>query len=136
GGRAVQIIAPELRLAMPRIDLQDLPGPAREREIRELAEMERLRPFDLARGPLVRATLLRSGEEEHAVLLTLHHVVADGWSMGVLIGEIAPLCRACLGGETSHLPALPIQYADFAVWQRQWLRGEVLEAELAYWRER
>ncbi|MFL6234239.1 MAG: condensation domain-containing protein, partial [Thermoanaerobaculia bacterium] len=140
GGRPVQIIASELPLAIPLVDLQGLPGPAREREIRGLAEAERLRSFDLARGPLARATLLRSmtesGGEEHVLLLTLHHVVADGWSMGVLIGEIAALYPAFLRGEPSPLPVLPLQYADFAVWQREWLQGEVLEAELAYWRER
>src|ERR1051326_9231687 len=91
-------------------------------------------PFNLARGPLLRVTLLRLGEEEHVLLLTMHHIVSDGWSMSVLVREVAALYEAYSRGEESPLEELPIQYADFAVWQREWLSGEVLEKQLGYWR--
>jgi amino acid adenylation domain-containing protein len=135
-GHAVQVIAPEVAVPLPVIDLSALPealrAPLAERSITAAA----WRPFDLATGPLLRALVLCLGPNEHALLLTLHHIVADGWSMEVLVGEIAALYRVALAGEPSPLPPLPIQYADFAVWQRRWLAGEVLEAQLAYWRER
>jgi hypothetical protein len=99
-----------------------------------LINEEANRPFDLARGPLLRATLLRVDENEYAALFTMHHIVSDGWSMGVLVREIAALYEAYSSGQGSSLPLLPIQYADFAVWQRQWLQGEVLEQQLAYWK--
>ncbi|MFL6234420.1 MAG: amino acid adenylation domain-containing protein [Thermoanaerobaculia bacterium] len=136
GGRPVQVIAPEPRLEMPVVDLRALPAGRREATVRLLATAERLRPFHLGTGPLIRATLLRLGKEEHAALLTLHHIVADGWSVNVLIHELATLYAAFAAGGPSPLPALPIQYPDFAVWQREWLRGEVLETQLAYWRQR
>ncbi len=134
GGRTVQVIAAEPDLEMPVVDLRALPAEWREAAVRLLAEEERRRTFDLAAGPLIRATLLRLGEDEHAGLLTLHHIVSDGWSIGVLIREIAALYTAFTTGRPSPLPELPIQYADFAVWQREWLQGEVLEAQLAWWR--
>ncbi len=139
GGQPVQVIAPERRLEVPLVDLRDLPAQQREQAVRRLAEEEGRRPFRLDAGPLVRCTLLRvlSGpEEEHAALFTMHHIISDGWSTGVLIREIAALYSAFLDSRPSPLPELPIQYADFTVWQRGWLQGEVLEAELAYWRER
>ncbi|HTG36439.1 MAG TPA: non-ribosomal peptide synthase/polyketide synthase [Thermoanaerobaculia bacterium] len=133
GGTPVQVVA-EPALEMPLIDLRRLPEEEREAAVRRLAGVEARRPFDLGAGPLIRATLLRSGEDEHVALLTTHHIVSDGWSMGVLIGELAALYPALLAGEPSPLPELAVQYGDFAVWQRQWLRGEVLESQLAYWR--
>ncbi|MFL5383051.1 MAG: amino acid adenylation domain-containing protein, partial [Longimicrobiaceae bacterium] len=92
-------------------------------------------PFDLARGPLFRAVLVRVAEDEHRFAFSLHHVVSDGWSLGILFSELAALYAAFARGEPSPLPALPVQYGDFAAWQRSWLRGEVLERQLAYWRE-
>ena len=91
-------------------------------------------PFDLATGPMLRVKLLRLGDEDHVVLLTMHHIVSDGWSMGVLTREVAALYAAYSQGEESPLAELPVQYADFAVWQRGWLRGEELERQLGYWR--
>src|SRR4029077_18654996 len=85
------------------------------------------RPFDLARDPMLRATALRLGADDHVLLLVLHHIAADGWSMGVVTAEIAALYPAALAGAPSPLPELAVQYADFAVWQREWLRGETLE---------
>jgi amino acid adenylation domain-containing protein len=133
-GRPIQIIAPLLRLALPIVDLRELPEPEREEEVQRLATNEALRPFDLSEGPLVRATVLRLSDNEHVGLLTMHHIVCDGWSTGILIREMATLYEAFCAGKTVLLPNLPIQYADFAHWQRSWLEGEVLETQLAYWR--
>jgi amino acid adenylation domain-containing protein/non-ribosomal peptide synthase protein (TIGR01720 family) len=130
GGEPVQIVAPPGPWTLPMVDLAWVPQSARE--MRRLAQAEVERPFDLEAGPLLRAVLLRFGhfgDTEHALLLDLHHIVADGWSLGVLVHDISAL----YGG--APLAPLPIQYADFAVWQRGWLRGEVLEEQIAWWRE-
>ncbi|HYU30619.1 MAG TPA: amino acid adenylation domain-containing protein, partial [Thermoanaerobaculia bacterium] len=134
----VQVILPEAAPQLPVIDLSDLSDLADRSDllVREIALAEAVRPFDLARGPLLRLALVRLAAREHVLLLTLHHIVSDGWSMGVLLREIAALCAAFGQGRPSPLPGLPVQYADFAVWQRDWLQGEVLEAQLAFWKER
>jgi len=132
GGEPVQIVVPDLEPALPTVDLGALPVPAAELQ-RWQAEEAR-RPFDLGRPPLLRATLFRLGREHHRLLLTLHHIVSDGWSMGVFVREMAALYTAFTGGRSSPLPELPIQYPDFTIWQREWLRGEVLEHHLGYWR--
>ncbi|HVB55147.1 MAG TPA: amino acid adenylation domain-containing protein [Candidatus Acidoferrales bacterium] len=134
-GRPVQVIAPSLTLTVPIVDLRELPETERETEVQRLVTTEAQRPFDLAEGPLVRATLLRLGENEHVGLLTMHHIVSDGWSTGILIREMAVLYEGFCSGTPTTLPALPIQYADFAHWQRQWLEGEVLETQLTYWKK-
>ncbi|MCP4662225.1 MAG: non-ribosomal peptide synthetase, partial [bacterium] len=133
-GRPRQVIAAELDLPLPVVDLQQPAAGEREAEARRLAAAEARRPFDLTRGPLVRVTLLRLAPENQVILVTIHHIVSDGWSMEVLRRELAVLFAAFLRGEPAPLPELPLQYGDFAHWQRQWLVGEVLEAELAYWR--
>ncbi len=133
-GRPVQVIAPTLTVKPPIVNLQELPESEREAEVRRLAIEEAQRPFNLAQGPLLRVTLLRLAEEEHVGLLTMHHIVSDGWSTGILIREMAVLYEAFSCGNSSPLPELPIQYADFAYWQRQWLQGEVLETQLTYWK--
>ncbi len=135
GGEPVQLIREPGPAVLPAVDLAALPGEAREAELLELARAEARRPFDLAEGPLLRGLVVRLGEEEDALLLTMHHVVSDGWSMGVLVREVSALYGAFSRGEPSPLPELPVQYADHAVWQRSYLSGEVLERELAYWRE-
>ena len=136
-GRPVQVISPpESARRLPLVDLAALPAAVRRQEARRLAEEDGWRPFDLLTGPLLRSTLLRLGPAEHALLFNLHHIVADGWSQGVLTGEIAALYGAAREGRRSPLPELAIQYADFAVWQRQRLTGEALDRQLAYWRER
>jgi amino acid adenylation domain-containing protein len=134
-GRPVQVIAPLLTLTLPMVDLRGLRETERETEVQRLATNEARRPFDLAEGPLVRATLLRLGENEHVGLLTMHHIVSDGWSTGILIREMAVLYDAFSSGRPTSLAELPIQYADFAHWQRQWLQGEVLQAHLTYWKQ-
>ena len=134
-GRPVQVIAPLLTLPLPIVDLRGLPETERETEVRRLVTNEAQRPFDLAKGPLVRATVLGLGQNEHVGLLTMHHIVSDGWSTGILIREMAVLYEAFSSGTPASLPELPIQYADFAHWQRQWLAGEVLETQLTYWKQ-
>lgn len=106
-----------------------------EATIRQVAREESLRPFDLAMGPLWRVTLLPMGGEKHLLLLTIHHIIADGWSMNILVRDLINLYDDHLRRQPAHLPELVIQYADFAYWQRQWLQGEMLEKQLAYWRE-
>jgi pristinamycin I synthase 3 and 4 len=136
GGLPVQVVHPASLQQLPLADLTALPAARREEETRRLAAQEAQRPFDLARGPLVRSGLVRLEEDRHALLLTMHHVVADGWSTGVLVRELVALYAAAAAGRPSPLSELEIQYPDFAVWQRSWLRGEVLAAEIAYWKER
>jgi amino acid adenylation domain-containing protein/non-ribosomal peptide synthase protein (TIGR01720 family) len=134
-GRAVQIIAPELAIELPEIDLSNLPPSKREAEAKNLASEEAQRPFNLNSGPLVRACLIRLSEQDHIVVLVMHHIISDGWSAGVFIEEMAALYRAHSSGQPSPLRELPIQYADYAHWQREWLQGERLENQLAYWKQ-
>ncbi|MGH7829989.1 MAG: non-ribosomal peptide synthetase, partial [Candidatus Binatia bacterium] len=133
-GQPVQVIAPTLRLSLPVTDLTAAPQTEREIEAIRLMNQESRRPFDLAQAPLLRAGLLRLAEESHILLLCNHHIISDGWSMGVLLREISALYDAFSSGRPSPLPPLPIQYADFAVWQRQWLEGETLQKQLSYWK--
>ncbi|HEX7239558.1 MAG TPA: amino acid adenylation domain-containing protein, partial [Longimicrobiaceae bacterium] len=134
GGAPVQVIHPPVPVLLPALDLEGVPDA--EREAQRLAGAEAMRPFDLARGPLLRAMLLRLGGEDHVLCLTLHHVVSDGWSMKVLVREVSALYGAASRGGSAVLPELPVQYADYAVWQRAWLSGELLEAQIGYWKER
>ena len=134
-GEPVQKIRAAGAWMLPSVDLGGLPGAERESETRRLARQEARRPFDLSQGPLFRGCLLRLDAGEHVLLGTMHHIVSDGWSMGVLTRELGALYRAFCEGAPSPLPELPIQYVDYAHWQRAWLSGEVLAAELGYWRE-
>ncbi|WDD36956.1 amino acid adenylation domain-containing protein (plasmid) [Nostoc sp. UHCC 0926] len=133
--QAVQVMSPTLTLPLPIVNLQDLPESRREVEVLRLVIGEAQRPFNLAYSPLLRATLLHLSEVEYVIMFTMHHIVSDGWSMGILIQEVGVLYEAFCKGQLSPLPELPIQYADFAVWQRQWLQGQVLEAQLVYWQK-
>ena len=135
GGKAAQVIVPRLRLPLPVIDLRDLPPPEREREALRLATEEARKPFDLALGPLVRATLVRLGNNDDLFLLTMHHIVSDGWSMSIFYDELKELYGAFCAARPPVLPELPIQYADFAIWQRSYLEGGTLEKQLAYWKK-
>ncbi|HYH79588.1 MAG TPA: condensation domain-containing protein, partial [Longimicrobium sp.] len=135
-GSPVQVIAPFVGFSLPVEDLSELGAADREAALRRRAGEEARRPFDLAAGPLFRAALLRLGAEDHVLLLSMHHVVSDGWSMGVLSRECSVLYAAYREGRESPLPELAVQYADYAVWQREQLAGEVLERQLSYWRER
>ena len=131
----VQIILPAQPVPIPVVDLSHLSASKREAEATRRATVEAQRPFDLSRGPLIRFTLLRLGADEHILLLTMHHIIFDGWSTGVLIDELTTLYRAYNSGQDSPLAALPLQYADYAIWQRGWLQGEALEEQLAYWQK-
>lgn len=133
-GLPVQVIHPAGPLYFPSIDLHGLEQEAREREVRRLVAQDGGQPFNLARGPLLRAYLLCVDSARHVLFLTMHHIIIDGWSNHVLERELRTLYQSFSTGESVTLPPLPIQYADFAVWQRAWLQGEVLEAQLAYWR--
>ncbi|HLL47781.1 MAG TPA: condensation domain-containing protein, partial [Longimicrobiaceae bacterium] len=135
GGVPVQVVHPPARVPLPALDLEALPGPTRDPEAMRLAGAEASRPFDLARGPLLRGTLIRLAGDDHVLCFNLHHIVSDGWSMQVLVREVSALYAAFSRGEAPRLPELPVQYADFAVWQRAWLSGETLEAQIGYWRE-
>jgi amino acid adenylation domain-containing protein len=130
------VVLPTLTLSIPLIDLQACGESERDGEVLRRSTAEASRPFDLSRGPLLRATLLRVADEEHILLLTMHHIISDGWSMGVFFRELAALYTAFSAGRPSPLPELPIQYADFSQWQRQWLQGDVLDQQLKYWTEK
>ena len=132
-GAPRQRVHPAGDRGFPRVDLAALPAGAREGEARRIAQRETRQPFDLERGPLLRAALLRLAEEEHVLLLSVHHIVSDGWSMGVLIGELAAAYRALAAGGSPELTALPLQYGDFALWQRGWLVDAELARLLAWW---
>lgn len=130
----VQVIASPKPLDLPILDLSHMPEKERESQARDLALAEARRPFNLKRGPLLRLLLVRLAERNHLLLLTMHHIVADGWSMGILVREITALYTAFAEGRPSPLPELPVQYADFAVWQRAWLRDTVLQEQLDWWK--
>jgi amino acid adenylation domain-containing protein len=133
-GEPCQHIVDSFSLTLPWIDLRGLGPERREEEARRLALADAQRPFDLERAPLFRPALLLLNAEESMLLFTMHHIVSDGWSMGVLLNEVVALYLAFEQGEPPNLPKLPIQYADFSYWQRSWLVGSTLEAHLAFWR--
>jgi amino acid adenylation domain-containing protein len=134
-GELVQVISPPSQLTIPIVDLHRLSRPEQEMVGNTLADAEFSRPFDVEAGPLARVVLIKHSAEEHTIICTLHHLISDGWSKGVLVKEISTLYEAFCRAEQSPLPELPIQYVDFAAWQRQQLQGEALEQELAYWKE-
>ncbi|MEO8431781.1 MAG: amino acid adenylation domain-containing protein, partial [Acidobacteriota bacterium] len=130
----IQVVKPPGGVELSTVDLTDLPRELREREAIRLAEEQAQRPFDLSRGPLMRASLWKLGERDHLLAVTVHHVAFDGWSVDVFERELGQLYAAERAGESPSLPELPVQYGDFAVWQREWLKGEVLEEQLSYWK--
>ena len=134
GGEPRQEILPAEPIELPVTDLSGLEETEREAVMRELVGTERSASFDLATGPMLRVKLLRLSEDDYVVVLAMHHIVSDAWSMGLLIKEVMTLYAAYTQGAESPLPELPVQYSDFAVWQRGWLQGEELERQLSYWR--
>ncbi|HYH81782.1 MAG TPA: amino acid adenylation domain-containing protein, partial [Longimicrobium sp.] len=136
GGEPVQVIDPPFDLPLPVVAVEGADDAAREAEALRLAAREAARPFDLARGPLFRASLLRLGAEDHVLLATAHHVVADGWSMDVVVRELSALYDGFRRGAPPALPGLPVQYADYAVWQRERLTGHALDRQLDWWKAR
>lgn len=135
GGNPVQIVVPEIHLKIDVLDLRSLAKPERDAEALRLATEEARTPFDLSSGPLIRMRLLQLESANYLLLLTLHHIVADGWSVTVFSRELAALYVAYATGRPSPLQELPLQYPDFAVWQREYLQGDVLEKQLTYWRK-
>ncbi|MCP4658895.1 MAG: AMP-binding protein, partial [bacterium] len=133
-GKAVQRVAPHLELPLPVVDLSALTDDDRRTVGARLAAREARHSFDLASGPLLCSTLLRLSAGEHRLIVVMHHIISDGWSLGVMQGEVAQLYAAFRDGRPSPLPELRLQYPDFACWQRRWLEGEVLERQLAFWR--
>jgi hypothetical protein len=135
-GEPVQIILPPAPIIISLADLSSLAESERESTAEALANAEHARLFDLNTGPLARLLLIRFSSQEHMLAGTLHHIVSDGWSKGILIKEISALYKAFGHGETSPLAELPIQYADFGAWQRGWLSGDTLDRELDYWKQK
>ncbi|HLM57775.1 MAG TPA: amino acid adenylation domain-containing protein, partial [Pyrinomonadaceae bacterium] len=136
GGRPVQSIAPALEIKVALTNLDALDADAQAKEVERLSLLDSREAFDLTRGPLLRASLLRLRADEHILVVTIHHIVSDAWSLSVLVGELAALYEAFDEGRRPALPALPVQYADFALWQRERMQGAALEARLAYWKEK
>ncbi|MBF2007876.1 MAG: condensation protein [Chlorogloeopsis fritschii C42_A2020_084] len=134
-GQPLQVISPASVFRLEVVNLQELSLDKKEAEVLHLANQETQKSFDLTKDCLLRVTLLQLSEIEYALLLSIHHIAADAWSIGVLIHEITTLYKSFCCGYSSPLPQLPIQYADFAVWQRQWLQGEKLESLLRYWKQ-
>lgn len=135
-GQPVQVILPPQQWELPVIDLRNVPASERIARVTELAEADVRAPFDLSQAPLFKTRVYRLGEDDLLLVFNLHHIISDAWSMGVFAREMFLLQQAYANGKRAELPPLPIQYADFAVWQRQWLQGEVLERHLAYWRDK
>lgn len=135
-GQPVQVIAPFLSIVLPTVDLQKLQKNQLEQEIQRLTIKEAQLVFNLAQGLLLRPILLHLSKTEYLMQLTIHHIAIDGWSIGVFIRELTVLYKAFCAGLPSPLPELPIQYADFALWQRQWLQGKILESQITYWKKR
>jgi pyochelin synthetase len=135
-GEPRQVIRPPAPVEIPLQNLSDLPDGEREAEAARIVSAEAQRPFDLSQGPLLRLMLLRLREDSHVLFFNMHHAISDAWSMGILAGELNELYSAFSQGRPSPLPELPIQYADFAVWQQQYFQGEGLEAHLDYWKQR
>jgi amino acid adenylation domain-containing protein len=131
-----QVIAPQLTIRLPVVDLSGLPLASRENEARRIVNQECQKPFNLAKDPILRALLVRLDTDDHVLVLNTHHIASDGWSSGVLFRDLTALYRLALEGTPASLPELTIQYADYAVWQRGWLQGEILEKQLTYWRSR
>ncbi|NTX06686.1 non-ribosomal peptide synthetase, partial [Myxococcus sp. CA040A] len=134
GGEPRQVIHATATPPFNAVDLTKLPPEQREAEVLRLSTEDALRPFDLAAGPLLRVTVLHVTPTEHVLLVCMHHIVSDGWSMGVLVRELTQLYEAFQRGAPSPLPELPVQYADYAVWQRGWLKGEALSEQLGWWK--
>ncbi|KST65076.1 non-ribosomal peptide synthetase [Mastigocoleus testarum] len=134
-GKPIQVIEKEATMKINLVDLQQLETTQRENSVIEQAQLEATTPFDLENPLLIRCSLLQLSPSEYVLLLTTHHIISDGWSIGVLIQELSTLYQAFIQGEESPLASLPIQYGDFAIWQKQYLSGEVLSTQLDYWKQ-
>jgi hypothetical protein len=135
-GQAVQVVADQVSIELPAIDLSEISDDQRQRELEHRVVEITQRPFNLSQDPTLRAALFKLSQVEHVLLLVTHHISSDGWSSRLLFHEIATLYDAFANNRSSPLPELPIQYVDFAAWQRNWLQGELLQSQLAYWKQR
>ncbi|HZI20809.1 MAG TPA: amino acid adenylation domain-containing protein, partial [Pyrinomonadaceae bacterium] len=135
-GRPVQVIAPSAEFDLPTLDLRSFPEGERMREVQRLVTADCQSPFDLTRCPLLRAKLVLLGEDDRVLVMMMHHIIGDVWSVRVVMRELAALYEALAQGRPSPLAELPIQYADYSAWQREWLQGEVLQSQLAYWKQK
>ncbi|HLO50179.1 MAG TPA: amino acid adenylation domain-containing protein [Kamptonema sp.] len=135
-GQPLQIISPSLTIKLPIVNLSDVPLSEQKKQIQLIANQQSQSPFDLAQGPLLRWMLLQTCQQDYVLLVTMHHIIYDGWSYGILMRELAALYEAFSNNQSSPLSELPIQYADFALWQQQSLKGEALETQIAYWKQR
>lgn len=134
-GQPVQVITPASPQLLAVVDLSELPSAEREHEAKHLAEREAVQPFDLSVGPLLRVSVICLGPEDHFILFTMHHIISDGWSMGVLVREVISLYEAFVTGQPSPLTPLAIQYVDYAVWQKERMKGEAFERQVEYWKK-
>ena len=134
-GQPLQVIGRTFPVTLPLVDLQQAQGEEQESRMIQLAGEEVERPFDLEKGPLLRLKLFRLGPKDHGLVMTMHHIISDAWSVNIFIREMAELYYAYTRGESSPLPELPLQYVDFAAWQRQWLKGDVQEELVNYWKQ-
>ncbi len=135
-GTPLQLVASTRRVDLPAIDLRHLPETERLSEAQRLADQDAREPFSLEKGPLLRATMLVLGAEDHVLLFNVHHIVCDGWSLALLFHEMSELYRAFAADQPSPLPDIPIQYPDYTLWQKEWLKGGELDRQLGYWRDR
>jgi len=133
-GEARQIVLSDVEVQIPVVDLADIPEPEREKQALRLASEEGKKPFDLTQGPLLRAVLVRLGPKQHLLILVMHHIVTDGWSIAVLFRELTRCYEAFSRGEEVNLPPLPLQYAEYAQLQREYMSGEVLGKQIDYWK--
>ncbi|MBI5100062.1 MAG: amino acid adenylation domain-containing protein, partial [Nitrospirae bacterium] len=136
GEQPRQIIAPNLILTMPLVELMHLVETGRKTEALRLMKEELQQPFDLSQGPLLKPILFRLGDKEHILFLAVHHIIFDGWSEGIFLKELATIYESFFTGNPNPLPDLPVQYADYAQWQRNWMKGNVLDSHISYWKQR
>src|SRR5437868_1943780 len=134
-GQPLQVISESATLKLEVTDLEHFPAPRRDEEMHRLAVADSKKPFDLTRDLMIRASLFRLSEKEHVLAITMHHIASDAWSLGILYQELTELYGGRVSGQPATLPELPIQYADYAIWQREWLQGKLLEEQLGYWKE-
>ncbi|MEH1906179.1 MAG: amino acid adenylation domain-containing protein [Nostoc sp.] len=134
-GQPVQVIAASMDVPLSVVNLSELPQAAQKLEILRLSAEHRLPSFNFVQGPLLRWMLLQLGKKDYVLLLTMHHIIIDGWSLGVMFRELAALYAAFSQGKPAPLPEMPLEYGDFAIWQREWLQGKVLESQLTYWKQ-
>ena len=134
-GNPSQIVHPATPVCLPIVDLRGLDRISRQQTVQSLIEEQSQARFDLTQGPLLRLKLVRSGPEEYLLLLTMHHIVSDGWSLAIFTRELAAIYQALLAGENHRLPALPVQYVDFAIWQKELLKTDALKEQMSYWRK-